>query len=188
MERDADRGGQRLCAVAGYDPMGMSTFLRSLAQAERLRFGLTREPTFMETHPGSQERAAVSAARAGELRGTRDPELGDTRFALLRAIDGMPVGQRPEAGVFVGDRFLHPVLDFQLLFPSGWEKSNSNQVVGAAAPRGEAIVFLTADMPAGDPKLTAESWLVRMQALFSSHVFHAGELVKVARIQPYEGP
>ena len=42
MERDADQGGQMLCAAAGYDPMGMSTFLDALGQWERYRVGFSR--------------------------------------------------------------------------------------------------------------------------------------------------
>jgi len=159
MERDADRGGQILCAAAGYDPMGMSTFLDNLGQAERLQVGYTRGPSFFDTHPGSQERAAVNAIRASELRWERDPTLGDTRASHLRRIEGLPLGQRPEAGVFQGDRFLHPDLDFQVRFPRGWHTSNSNRAVGAASPRGDAVVFLTADLPAGDVKEVAETWV-----------------------------
>ena len=159
MERAADKGGQQLCAAAGYDPMGMSTFLDQLGQTERLFVGYTRLPTFFDTHPGSQERAAVNAVRAREMRWRRDPALGDTHVSHLRHIDGLPLGQRPEAGIFQGDRFLHPDLDFQIRFPDGWLTSNSNQAVGAASPHGDAVVFLTADQPAGDPREMAESWV-----------------------------
>jgi len=159
MERDADRGGQVLCAAAGYDPMGMSTFLDNLGQAERLHVGYTRGPSFFDTHPGSQERAAINAIRASELRWERDPTLGDTRASHLHRIEGMALGQRPEAGVFQGDRFLHPDLDFQVRFPRGWRTSNSNRAVGAGSPRGDAAIFLTADLPAGDVREVAETWV-----------------------------
>ena len=158
MERDADKGGQILCAAAGYDPMAMSTFLASLGRAERSQLGYARNASFLDTHPGSSERAAVNAVRASEIRWRRDPRLGDTQRSLYAKIDGLPVGQRPEAGVFRGDLFLHPDLDFQIRFPRGWATSNSNQAVGAAEPRGQAIVFLTADAPLGEPHSIAEEW------------------------------
>jgi predicted Zn-dependent protease len=159
MERDADKGGQVLCAAAGYDPMGMSTFLAALGNYERLRIGYSRGPSFFDTHPGSTERASVNAIRAGEMRWTRDPLLGDTRTRYLQKIDGITVGARPEAGVFVGDRFLHPDMDFYLRFPPGWALQNSNEAVGAIAPRGAAMIFLQADAPEGEPKVVAEQWL-----------------------------
>lgn len=161
MERDADEGGQILCAAAGYDPMGLSTFLTGLGQLERLSQATTRAPGFFDTHPGSEERAAANAVRAREIRWQRDASRPDPRDALLRHIDGLPIGQRVESGVFQGDRFLHPELGFTLRFPPGWMQSNSNRAVGAAEPRGEAIVFLSADAPSGDVARAAESWVAK---------------------------
>jgi predicted Zn-dependent protease len=157
MEREADRGGQILAAAAGYDPMGMSTFLSDMGNMERLMAGYARLPTFLDTHPTSQDRAAANAVRAREIRWKRDPTLGDTRASHLRRIDGLAVGQRPETGVFVGDDFLHPDMDFRIRFPHGWRTSNSTQVVGAMAPRGDAVVMLMADQPAGDPREMAQA-------------------------------
>ncbi|MBW2275104.1 MAG: hypothetical protein JRG96_17695, partial [Deltaproteobacteria bacterium] len=134
-------------------------FLNNLGQWERYRVGYTRNPSFFDTHPGSQERAAVNAIRASELRWKRDPSIGDPREALLRHTEGIPVGERPEAGLFVGDRFLHPDLDFTLQFPPGWPVSNSSQAVGASSPKGDAVVFLMADMPAGEARVMADTWV-----------------------------
>jgi predicted Zn-dependent protease len=158
MERDADKGGQILCAAAGYDPIGMSTFLKSLEQTERVRLGFSRNPGWLDSHPGSRERAAVNAVRASEIRWRRDPLLGNTQVSLYRKIEGLPWGQRPQAGVFHGDEFLHPDLDFYIRFPRGWYTQNTNAAVGAQEPRGRAIVFLAADAPPGDPKEIAEMW------------------------------
>jgi predicted Zn-dependent protease len=163
MEREADEGGQILCAAAGYDPMGMSTFLKNLAMSVRLEHGYTPVATFFDSHPGSEERAAANAVRAREIRWKRDPALGDPRIALMRQIDGLEVGQRPEAGVFQGDRFLHPVLGFTVRFPSGWRELNTNRAVGAVQPLGEAAVFVTADGPAGDVARVAEAWVAKQQ-------------------------
>jgi predicted Zn-dependent protease len=161
MEREADDLGQRLCAAAGYDPMGLSSFLQNLRRAERVRFGFSRQQSFLETHPGLQERAAVNAARAGKISWKRDPESGDPRLALLRRIDGLDIGERPQSGVFVENRFFHPVLDFQITFPAGWELSVNNRVVGARSRATGAIVYLTADQAAGDPWTRGEEWLAR---------------------------
>jgi predicted Zn-dependent protease len=158
MERDADKGGQILCAAAGYDPMGMSTFLANLGQTERYRMGFSRNPGWLDTHPGSSERSAINAIRASEIRWRRDPLLGDTQKSLYDKLEGLPFGPRPEAGVFEGDIFMHPDLDFYIRFPRGWYTQNSNTAVGAQEPRGRAIVFLTADAPPGDPREIAETW------------------------------
>jgi len=159
LERSADKGGQILCAAAGYDPAALATFLEALTGSERLRAGFARSPSFFDSHPGSSRRASVNAVRATEMRWRRDPSLGDTRAVLLAQLDGLPVGQRPEAGLFVGDTFLHPALDFRLRFPRGWRTSNSSSTVGARSPRRDAVVFLMNDVPPGEPQDVAETWL-----------------------------
>lgn len=184
MERDADRGGQMLAAAAGYDPMGMSTFMRSLGQTERLIVGHARNPSFLDTHPGSGERSAANAARARELRWQRDPALGDTRASYLRKIDGIPLGDRPQAGVFQGNAFLHPDLDFYVRFPDGWALQNTHTAVGASSPRGDAVVFLSADMPAGDPREMAEKFVQKTMEQISVKVVESKPVV-IGRIDSW---
>ena len=161
MERTADQGGQILCAAAGYDPNALSTFLITLLQSERLRAGTSRTPGFFDSHPGSQQRAAEASMRATELRWKRDPERGDTRAALLRHLEGVAVGQRPETGIFEGSRFLHPSLGFQIRFPPGWITSNTNLAVGAASPGRDGIVYLTGDPPTATGQEAAEAFLAK---------------------------
>jgi predicted Zn-dependent protease len=161
MEREADALGQRLCAAAGYDPMGLSTFLRSLDKRERLLIGAPRVPTFFDTHPGSRERASTNSARASELRWKRDPYLTDVRAEHLDQIDGMAIGDRVETGVFLDHVFVHPGLGFEMTFPKGWDLQNSNRAVGAAAPRGTAAVYLSSDLPAGDLTSAADEFAVK---------------------------
>ena len=170
MEREADALGQKLAAAAGYDPIGMSTFMRRLDQRERLLIGAPRAPTFFDTHPGSRERATTTAMRSRELRWTRDPALGDTRIRLLDRIDGMVIGDRPETGVFVDELFLHPELNFEIRFPKGWHTQNSGQSVGATAPRGEAVVYLTGDMPAGDLVELADGFSIEAEEAYRVRV------------------
>lgn len=175
MESEADEDGQKLAAAAGYDPMGMSTFLRRLGEMERLMVGFKRSPTFFDTHPGSSERAAINATRARDIRWIRDPSLGDTRTAHLEEIDGIALGQRPQSGVFEGSRFLHPDLDFHLQFPEGWRTANTNQAVGALAPDGDALVFLTVDLPAGEPE--------EISQMFVDKAIAEGRSVQVEKLQ-----
>ncbi len=156
MERDADRGGQQLAAAVGYDPMGMSTFLRRMGNMERMRLGFTRMPSFFDTHPGSRERATNNSMRAQEIRWKRDPELGDTHRNYMKMIEGLPLGQRPEAGVFVGDRFLHAPMNFHLRFPPSWDKQNTNRVVGAMSRDG--VVYLSAEAPAESAEAAAKAY------------------------------
>jgi predicted Zn-dependent protease len=163
MEREADEGGQLLCAAAGHDPLGLSTFLRTLEQFELLRRGASRGAGFFDSHPTSRERAASNAVRAGEIRWRRNPSHGDPRETYARLTEGLAVGQRPEVGVFDGDDFLHPSMGFAIRFPRGWTQVNTTQAVGAIEPRGEAVVFLAVDGPDRDPRAAAEAWLEKMR-------------------------
>ena len=158
MEREADEEGQKLAAAAGYDPRGMATFMETLGAWEQIITGQKRRSSWFDSHPTSSERAAVNSVRASELRWQRDKSLGDPRTAHLRSIEGMPVGQRPESGIFEGDRFLHPDLDFQLRFPRGWRTANTNSAVGAQSREG-SVVFLSADVPQEKPIVAAERFL-----------------------------
>ncbi len=158
-ERDADRGGQMLAARAGYDPMGMAEFLDNLSNVERLRIGYSRLPRFYDIHPGTTERVATNAARAGEIAWQRDPSTESARDAHLKRIDGIVLGANPAEGIFRAMRFLHPDLDFQLLFPEGWQPTNTHRAVGARSPKGDAVIFLVAEGRARDPERAARELL-----------------------------
>jgi predicted Zn-dependent protease len=160
LERSADHDGLILCSAAGYDPRGLARFLESLMTYEKLQGGGAgvRSAGYFDTHPLSSERSTVARVEATELRWKRDPKLTDPRGALLAHIDGLPVGQRPETGVFIGDVFLHPGLGFKLRFPRGWRRQNTPQAVGAQSARGDAVVFLMGDVPPGEPRAVAERW------------------------------
>jgi len=154
-ERDADRGGQRLAAAAGYDPAALTNFLQKLLNTERMLIGHSRLPSYFATHPGTSERVASTAARAQQLATGRPEASRPNRPAYLQHIQGLTLGTNPAEGVFVGDRFIHPDLGFTFTIPSGWQPVNSPQQVGAVAPRGDAFVFLSGFGPARDPKEAA---------------------------------
>lgn len=143
-ERDADRGGQILCAKAGYDPNGIATFLRKLDALERYEIGWSRLPFFLATHPTSPERSALASDRANSLEWTRQPGVADDRpFGHLSIVDGLVLGDDPAGGLFDGPSFVHPEMRFSLRFPEGWQTQNSQQAVAAISPEGDAQATLT---------------------------------------------
>ncbi len=157
-ERDADAGGQRLAARAGYDPAALASFLERLGNVERLQLGFSRMPRFFDTHPGTIERAAAARARARQISWVPTPEPVGDHLAL---VEGLLMGTNPAEGVFDESLFLHPDLGFQIRFPDGWKLVNTHRAVGATSPRGGAIVFLMLEEGAGDPQGAAERFLVR---------------------------
>ena len=114
---------------------------RSATRATRASSTRTRDRrSARRPTPCARARSAGSAIRRSAIRARR----------CCAGSPGSRSGQRPEAGIFQGDRFLHPALGFTVRFPSGWRQSNSNRAVGAMQPRGEAVVFLAADAPPGE--------------------------------------
>ncbi len=159
-ERDADRGGQILCAKAGYDPNGIATFLRKLDASERYEVGWSRLPFFLATHPTSPERSALASQRAGTLEWERArPVAGEGPDAYQNAIDGLVIGADPAGGVFQGNTFVHPDLGFSLRFPPGWATLNAPTAVSAVSPARDAEASLVLAGEAGDLEKVVDEFL-----------------------------
>ena len=142
-ERDADQGGQFLASSAGYDPMGMSTFLRKLGNVERQNLGYSRLTGYFDTHPGSTERSATAANRAKGVRFQANDASRAGHAAYLKRINGIVLDTNPAEGIFLGNVFVHPDIGFHMRFPGGWRLRNTPAAVGAASPDGEAMIFAT---------------------------------------------
>ena len=155
-EAEADRLGQGLAALAGYDPAAMATFLRSLDFTERLHFGSPRIPSFLDTHPATSGRNAAAAERAARIAWQPRERIRPDRGRYLEGIEGMVVGSSAAEGVFLGTRFIHPDLAFTLRFPDGWETRNTRRAVGATSPTRDAQVFLEHAGEGNDPEKTAK--------------------------------
>jgi predicted Zn-dependent protease len=144
LERSADRLGQGLAAVSGYDPNGMASFLVSLDRLDRLRTGAARMPGFLDSHPGTPGRAHDVAQRAGTMHWSRGAGVTSGPAEHLRRLDGLVLGGDPAQGVFDGSRFLHAGLGFTIRFPEGWQTVNTPQAVGALAPDRRMQIVLSA--------------------------------------------
>jgi predicted Zn-dependent protease len=156
-EREADAIGQQLAAEEGWDPAGLSALMTALAREQELAGGEPSRLNWLASHPTSVERSRTAGERARTLeRGAAHPIAG-TRVAFLQKLDGLMVGPDPAQGAFVGERFLHPVLDFTLSFPEGWETLNQPTFVAAREVDGEAVALLQlAD--GADPRAAAEKF------------------------------
>jgi predicted Zn-dependent protease len=163
-EREADRLGQGLAAVAGFDPQGMADFLKDLDYTERLRLGHSRMPGYLDTHPTTGERVAAAGARARSISWKRQPPIAGDRNAYLRRLDGLVIGTASTEGVFAGDRFLHPELDFSMRFPAGWEVANTRRAVGATSPRRDGQVFLEFQGHGSDPEQASAEFIEEARA------------------------
>lgn len=176
-ERSADRGGQRMAAKAGYDPIGMAHFLDQLRDVERLRFAAVSGPSFLSTHPGTSERVVDCSVRAGNLSFERTSATLEGRERYLKTIDGVLLGENPAEGVFSDSTFLHPDLGFRIRFPEDWILENGRDAVGARSPDGAAHIFLTiAPVPEPgvlDPEAAARLFLQRNVGQYQADLANA---------------
>lgn len=150
-ERAADRIGQNLAAMAGWDPGGIATFLETLERYERLTSGEPRRTSFFATHPSTPDRVSRAVRHAAELTPLAAEAIAKDRADLLRRLDGLLVGDSPAEGILIGSRFLQPYLDFSFDFPSTWEAVNTRTFAAAQAPDGEALLLLHIAGQGDDP-------------------------------------
>jgi predicted Zn-dependent protease len=143
-ERQSDEIGQKLAGQAGYDPAAISTFLGALGREMELKLGEKRQPTFLDSHPSSDERVRATQARAAAIPVAAAAPIAKSRADFVRRMEGLLVGPDPEQGVFRDELFLHPDLDFALKFPRGWQTQNSPQAVLAKPQQGNALLALIA--------------------------------------------
>jgi predicted Zn-dependent protease len=158
LESSADRLGQGLAALAGYDPDGMTRFLAGLDRIERIRTGSPRTPRFLDTHPGTSTRIAEMAQRAGQVQWQPRPGVTSGPVEHLARLEGLVVEGDASQGLFAGSRFLHPELGFTLRFPDGWTTQNTPSAVGALAPDRRMQITLEIAGEGADLAAAAEAW------------------------------
>lgn len=141
-EHEADEIGQGLAARAGYDPLGLPRFLRTLDRDAALSSGDQRSFHFLDSHPLTPDRVARTEERARQLTRAPAQPIAGGREAFLARLDGIVVGEDPAQGVFEDRRFLHPELDLAIEFPAGWKTQNTSDAVGAISPSKDAVLAL----------------------------------------------
>jgi predicted Zn-dependent protease len=163
-EREADRLGVEYAARAGYDPREISNFFDVLSRLSEVGDRETI-PGWLSTHPDPPERVTTTRELAQEW--VRNLELTSDRMTInrdahLRAIDGIVYGDNPREGFVEGRQFYHPELQFQIMFPAGWQIENTQSAVLALDPKQMAQIQLTlADVPDGT---TADDYVRRLEA------------------------
>ena len=158
-ERQADEVGQKLAASDGYNPAGIAGFLDTLGrETKRVSGGKSRQPSFFDSHPMTDERVSTALARAdGLARGPGRP-LAPSRAAFIERLVGLPLGPDPAEGVFQDSLFLHPSLGFAIEFPRGWQTQNSRAAVVAIAEGGSPAMKFQSSGEPGNPERAAQEF------------------------------
>ncbi len=158
-ERQADEVGQALAAKDGYDPSGIAGFLRTLGrETTRLAAGRSREPSFFDSHPMTEERVQSALARADALpRGPGQP-IAANRRSFTSRLEGLLIGPDPAGGLFRDQLFLHPSFGFALEFPSGWRTQNGRDAVLGVAADGKQALRLDGGAAGVEPAQAAAAF------------------------------
>lgn len=140
-ETQADELGVQYALQAGYDPRQIPATYSMLGRVQNLT--ASSLPSFLETHPDPGDRVirTMQLAKASAASVRRPLEIGAA--AYRRHIDGLVFGEDPRNGFFEGNRFYHPDLGIQLIFPDGWEKANQPSAVIAQNQASGAMMELT---------------------------------------------
>lgn len=134
-ELQSDELSLKYIARAGYDVRATSRLLRTLERLEKLDKKEKQDAGdkvqeyhgAFATHPETKKRIEETIAKESSLQNPNAIEVDHT--AMLNAINGYPVGDNPENGAVVGQRFIHPVLGIQLEFPENWVLKNTPQAL-----------------------------------------------------------
>jgi predicted Zn-dependent protease len=139
-ENQADLAGFRYALNQNYDVRQMSDMFMTLERVGEASGG-GKLPQWLATHPDPENRIKATQARLDTLH----KDLSKTvvnRDQYLQHVQGLTFGEDPRQGYFVGSRFYHPDLRFQLTFPEGWQTQNGASAVVAQSPNQDAMFQL----------------------------------------------
>ncbi|MGE0042586.1 MAG: M48 family metalloprotease [Vicinamibacterales bacterium] len=179
-ELQADKLGVQYAAEGGWDPMGVPTFLATLARIDSM--SERGVPNFLSTHPDPGSRVADARPIAEKFASASATTTNEAGYE--RQIDGIIVGDNPKEGVVRGSAFLHPVLRFKLRFPDGWDVQNSPTQVVAQQPDSNRYMLLqVVEQPQGH---TLEEVATRSMAGANFRRLQ-GRLTKINGLDAYVG-
>ena len=140
-EREADRLGVKYALKAGYDPKAVSNFLHTLDLLDKVKGQKTYHSLFA-THPKTEERVALAEIEADSGNIAHPAQLIIGRDPYFKQVDGLLFGPDPKEGVVIGNRFQHPNLRIEVIFPQGWNIENKPDAVMAKSPGKELYLQL----------------------------------------------
>ncbi|NOY53531.1 MAG: M48 family metalloprotease [Deltaproteobacteria bacterium] len=145
-ELQADELGQEYAAAAGWDPRAETTFLKTL---DRLEHGRDRSVFhgFFASHPETYERIEKAETRAGRILASARKPLKTGRKDLLRRLDGISYGNRPELGEFEDSLYRNAKFGISVRFPKDWENFSSEGIVVSRRPDTSEFVQLITAQP-----------------------------------------
>lgn len=139
-ETQSDELGIALAAKAGYDPMAMGTILTRMNDVIEYKTNTKAEKSYFDSHPFTIDRVEYVAEVSQPIKYTAKPAI---QTDYLASIDGLPVGENINNGIFQNNVFIQPQLAFSLDFPIHWQTINKPQLVGAVDNNQSNVMAVT---------------------------------------------
>jgi len=160
-ETQADELGIEYATRTGFDPRQIPPTYAMLKRISE-RQG-DRLPGFLSTHPDPGDREIRTNQLAQAAVGANRRDLLVNAPEYRRRIEGLVFGDDPRAGYFEANRFYHPDLGIQMIFPDGWKTQNlPSAVVASSEPLGAGMQLAIDDAP--DSNATPEQFVQSLRA------------------------
>ncbi|MFN8255663.1 MAG: M48 family metalloprotease [Bacteroidales bacterium] len=162
-ENEADKLGTTLAANSGYNPASLAVILNNLNQTIEVFTGKKEKPSYFADHPLTVDRIKKINKESAKLIQAQQLPIFKDRKSFLSFIDGMLVGPNPKQGIFQGNWFLHPEMDFKFKTPDKWIQENSTSAVATGDTTGLAIVMLELETEFKTAKEAAENYALKIE-------------------------
>jgi predicted Zn-dependent protease len=138
-ETEADMLALRYAETAGYDACAIGSMLKTLNLLDRYSGGEKTHTSLFATHPETEKRIA-DVNNKTLCANVYENTSNSSRLKYLENLEGLVFGDDPREGIIVGNKFTHPDLKMELLFPVEWKINNMPQAVIATDKKEEAFI------------------------------------------------
>jgi predicted Zn-dependent protease len=137
-ENQADELGIEYAVKANYDPRQIPATYATLKRiGDKVGSSL---PSFLSTHPDPGDREVRTTQLSNAAASSAHRPLDINELEYRQRMEGLVFGDDPRAGYFVANRFYHPQMKFQIIFPQGWQFANQpSQVIALNQSAGAAM-------------------------------------------------
>ena len=164
-ESAADQAGMYLAARAGYDPASLADVLQNLERTVNLMTGEQAEFSFFDSHPQTPTRVAEIRREAALIQWQPGQPFAKNKAAFFKRLNGLTWGpNNPMQGVFDGQRFMQPDMNFSIDFPDGWQTVNTPLFVGAFEQNQKALVLFGSANRPGPAQELAEAFAEQLRS------------------------
>ncbi|WP_075602491.1 M48 family metallopeptidase [Saccharicrinis aurantiacus] len=171
-EKEADEEGVTLASKAGYDPDAMKSILLRLSKSMEILTSQKETKGYFNDHPYTPDRLESITKTSVKL----DWETKDKVSSNFpQPLNSLLFGVNPEKGLFEGNTFIHPTMNFSFQFPDDWHTENKPTSVNGMNKDQSAALFLGLDDASKSPQALAEEFIAGIEKehgvkpIFSDH-------------------